>query len=258
MLKNQGQGIITHVEFDLEISVPQTNYRKVVSFARAFSLAHDECRNYVIAPIWILPRFNVRLKKTQYMDVFGKYDHVSGSTELSEQRPFEVPEKQKKLIFLDDFKDQPRGKGWLIDYWVRNQPSELMRIEVPNAYRHDLVFRGDATIWDSLLGNVNQHSGAFIDIPNLPPDTTFEIMAVARAEAGTTAKVKLWCHDRHPIFDAKSRETVTKTPSTDAQGENFRMLYTTTDSGWIRIHLHYVPGQGSIEIDKVSVRQLIQ
>jgi len=257
LVRNQGQGIISRVEFDIEVIVPQTTYKRVLKFAKELQLAHNEQKAYVVTPIWNFPRFEVALKSLKYSDFFGEYNRAAGEQKIAEQRPFAVPENRKNLIFLEEFTDLPRGKGWVIDYWGKGEPSDLMRI-VAEYRKHVLVFRGNQDAWDKVRGNKNQQSGAFLDFTGLPPETTFEISARVRSEPGTTGKFKLWCHDIHWLMNSKDRDTGESTPPIGTEFETVSMLYTTTNSGRLRIHLHYVPGDGAIEIDGVILRQLVQ
>ncbi len=257
LLKNRGQGIIDTVQFGAEISVPATGYRKVLNFNEQVQLAHAEQKAYLLAPIWNFPRYEVSLKNLQYSDFFGSYNRAAGRQRIAEQRPYGVPESRKKLIFFDDFIDQPVGRGWMIDYWGKRVPSELMCIE-HTADRHVLVFRGAAEDWDKVLGNKDQQSGAHIDFVNLPPEVTYEISARVRSVPDTTGKFKIWCHDMNWLTESKTRDTGDLTPPSGNDFTTVSMFYTTTSSSRLRTHLHYVPGAGAIEIDSVTLRQLEQ
>ena len=250
-ISNQGQGLIISLRLEIEIGVPGTAFTRTFTYEDEPRLAHNQTRLLTILPFTQLPRYEVRLKRVEYSDPFGKYKHFIGPSVIQDEHPQEIAEKNMQLVFVDDFKDQPNGKGWITDYWGGGQTPSNVYVDASKPDHHVLSLQGDRSRFANRSWN---ESGAFFDLPVLP-NQVFEITCRVRSLPGTTAQFKLWCHDNNLARDPKNRITPTRTPAVD--WETFSMLYMS-DTGQLRIHLHLIPDLGTIEVDLVTVKHFPQ
>jgi hypothetical protein len=96
--------------------------------------------------------------------------------------------------------------------------------------------------------------GAFLDLCNdIKRGSIYEIKCYVRSLPNTTMTFQLWLHDR------EGNESVLYPSSPivpKEDGEEIIGTFKATKSGCIRIHLHNSGGNGSIIVEKVSVKSV--
>jgi RHS repeat-associated protein len=100
----------------------------------------------------------------------------------------------------------------------------------------------------SLAQTGSIQGGSCQDVGGLVAGQSYQISVWVRADAGTTAQMYLWLHDTN---GGNGSTTPLLTPGQSWQ--RVTATYVANGTGMVRIHLHYVPGAGTIYYDDVRV-----
>jgi hypothetical protein len=252
-LRNVGNGYITRVTVKGKVEVPGRGYPPVQFVVeRRFNLNPYDIKFFTLLPISGLPKYRIILSSVEYYGYFVKLSDFDGRSEFQDSFPFDVPPEQREIIFYDDFYQIPAGDGWLMDFWGQNQPTNYIHVPEPLGNDHYLLLSGDDELY-SKVKHWKDQGGACRDLENIMAyGQSVRVSARVRSTTGTTAKVQLWCHDIQP--NEKNRKTDPITPG--ESWEDISMIYTSTQSPNLRVHLLYSPGEGEIHIDRVVVEGL--
>lgn len=250
-LRNVGNGYITRITVKGEVEVPGVGFPPVQFVVeRRFNLNPDDIKFFTLFPISGLPEFRIILSS---VDFYGYFVKLSlGRSEFQDSCPFDVPPERSDIFFDDDFYQIPAGNGWIMDFWGHYQPTEYMLVPEPLGDDHYMLLSGDDELFSKVYHWKDQ-GGAYKDfLKFLDYGLSVRVSARVRSTKGTTAKIQLWCHDINP--NQKNRMTNAITPS--ESWEDISMVYTSTQSPDLRVHLLYSPGEGEIHIDRVVVEVL--
>ena len=125
-------------------------------------------------------------------------------------------------------------------------------VPYPKGNDHYMMLSGDQKLF-SEFPHFNNQGGAHKDLMEIfDYGQTAKITARVRSLPQTTAKIQLWCSDLAPT--PKNRYTEAMTP--DQSWHDISMLFTSTQTSHLRIHLLYTPGEGQIQVDSVKVEGL--
>ncbi len=250
VVRNVGHGYITRIILNGIVEVPGKGFtaRKFM-VDRRFNLYPDDLIPFTILPISGLPGYKVTISSIKYYGYFVELSDFSGKKEIRDNYPFVIPPERRKKLFFDDFQNIPVGLGWILDFWGQWNQTNYCLVPPPSGNDHYLVLSGNEKIFTD-IPHFNNQGGAFIDLRDIfSYGSSAEITARVRSISGTTAKIQLWCHDLSP--NPKSRNTIAFTP--DQSWQEISMIYTSTNSPHLRIHLLYTPGEGEIQVDRVMV-----
>lgn len=252
-LRNVGRGYLTRITIAGSAQVPQTGTPAVpFKIDRRFNMHPDETKAITILPIAGLPEYSVRLTSVEYYGHFVKLHDYDGPSEFRDKYPFQVPSERRVPILLDDFADIPAGQGWVLDFWGTWQPTRYAYVPLPSGDDHFLCLTGNQALF-SAVPHFHGQGGAYKDLLGmLSYGQTVQVTARVRSVPGTTALVRLWCHDISP--NPKNRYSAELTPP--CQWQELSMLYTSTQSPNLRVHLLYTPGDGAIQVDRVTAEIL--
>jgi hypothetical protein len=188
----------------------------------------------------------------EYNGYFVKLSEYEGKRDFIDKHPFSIPPERRDIIFFDDFENVPAGQGWVLDFWGLWSPTNYNYVPPPSSNDHFMILSGDSRLFEEIPHYKNQ-GGAYKDLIDIfAYGQTAKVTARVRSLPETTAKIQLWCHDLSPT--PKSRQTDAITP--DQSWQEISMLYTSTQSRNLRIHLLYTPGDGQIQVDRVTVEGL--
>ncbi len=252
-LRNVGNGFITRITITGTAEVPGRGYPvKEFTVDRRFNLYPDQTNIFTILPISRLPEYKVNLTSIKYYGYFVTLSDYDGNNEIRGAYPFLIPPERKDIILHDDLEDFPAGQGWVLDFWGQWQPTNYIFVPPPTGNDHFMILSGNEKLFAEIPHYKNQ-GGAYKDLVNMFPfGATAKITLRVRSLPETTAKIQLWCHDIAPA--PKSRYTDAITP--DQLWQEISMLYTSTQTSNIRVHLLYTPGEGQIQVDSVTVEGL--
>lgn len=157
----------------------------------------------------------------------------------------EVRAEARPLVFEDDFLELPDGKGWSRNYW---QPPNL-KDDLKTCRIVDSCFR--------LAGTPEQlthprGNGAFKDL-DVEMYQQYEVVCRVRSDPGTTCRFQLWLHDISEGGKEPSAREPDPPRTLSTEFEDIDLTYQTTGTGKLRIHLHYLAGDGVIFVDSVKV-----
>ncbi len=252
-LRNVGHGFIKRVTIKGVVEIPDQNLPSVeFRVDRRFNLSPGDTLPFTLLPISGLPGYKVTLKSVRYSGHFVELTSYEGHSEFSGEHPFDVPLKRRESIFQDDFFDWPAGQGWVLDFWGQWKPTDYVFVRPPTQDQHYLVLSGDERLF-SEIHHVQNQGGACKDLMKvIAYGQTVKITVRVRSTPGTNASMQIWCHDIAP--NPKNRYTAPITPNQD--WHELSMLYTSTHTSNIRVHLLYSPGSGEIHVDRVNVEAL--
>jgi hypothetical protein len=156
---------------------------------------------------------------------------------------FLLKRTKRSLIFEDDFSNL---NGWHLNYWGTSNKPKTNRIE--NGF---MIFEANP----NEVNNAQHQYGAYIDINNgIYDNNKYEIICRVKSIEHTTMKFQLWVHDtRGDSINIRKPDTP-YTPSTNF--ETIKAIYQGNKKNALRIHLHNLPGEGMIIIDKVEVYKI--
>jgi len=252
-IRNVGHGYVTRIILKGSVEVPGRGF-PITQFTvdRRFNLPPDSAKPFTLLPISGLPEYKVILSSVKYYGYFVELSDFDGKREIREAYPFSIPPERSENLFFDDFENFPVGLGWVLDFWGQWQPTPYSFIIQPSGDNHYLILSGNDKLFTEFYHYKNQ-GGAYIDLRDkFTYGTTARITARVRSLPNTTAKIQFWCNDLAP--NPKDRFTNAITP--DQLWQEISMLYTSTQSPNLRIHLLYTPGEGEIHIDRVTVEVL--
>lgn len=149
---------------------------------------------------------------------------------------------RRSLIFDDDFSI---NKGWHLNYWGTTNPSKTNRIE-----NGSMIFEAKPE-----EVNNNQHEyGAFFDIKNgIYNDEKYEIICQIKSERNCSMKFQLWVHDtigENPQVNVKEPKYPYTPPN---EADTIKLNYRANESNALRIHLHALPGDGKIIVERLLI-----
>jgi len=155
-------------------------------------------------------------------------------------REGKIDNVRRFLFFSDDFAQKPNGRGWHLNYRPTEPPgSDLCRIE-------DSELRLAGTPQQLPQGE----NGASIDRPDVQHGRSYDIHCWVRSQRGGTIPFQLWIHDTTGAGEVR----VPRTPKRPrVKSERIRARFTGTASGALRVHLHYLAGEGAVWVDRVEV-----
>ncbi len=252
ILRNVGHGRITRIVIAGTAEITEVmNSAKSFYVDRMVNLAPDQTLNITLIPITNIPSFLVKIDRIEYEGHFDKMTRFYGPRQFERKAPFtDFSSEARETLFLDHFEAPPAGAGWVLDFWGQWGPTDYMNVPPPSGDDHYLVIRGNT---DLFAEHHKQQGGAFKDLLNIfSTGETVKVTATVKAHPGTTAKIRLWCHDN--TEEGKSSYSDEITPSIDRQ--ELSVLYTCRRSPNLRIHLLYAPGAGEIQVDKVLLEKL--
>ncbi len=253
VLRNVGQGFITRATIVGTAEVPNRGFQPVkFKIDRRVNLSPGNTLPFTILPISELPEYKVKLLSVEYYGHFVKLKDYDGLKEFKDIYPYSIPPERRVVIFFDDFENVPAGLGWILDFWGQWQPTNYIYVPMPNKNEHYLTMSGDEELFNQ-VPHYNSQGGAYRDLRDIMDyGQTIRVTAKIRSRPGTTAKFQLWCSDLYP--NPKNRYSIALTPTEDWQETS--LLFTSTQSPHLRIHLLYSPGKGEIQIDQVRVESL--
>ncbi|MCE7915935.1 MAG: hypothetical protein DYH15_15050 [Nitrosomonas sp. PRO4] len=253
VLRNVGYGYITRAIIKGHVSIPNRGYKETPFLVdRRINLSPGQTLAFTLLPISGLPEYKVSLDSVTYRSYFVEMQEYDGKYDFSEKHPYSIPPERTVVIFYDEFESMPAGQGWNLDFWGQWQATNYIFVPPPSQNEHFLILRGDQKVFSEFPHYQNQ-GGAFKDLQNIfTYGQTVKITARVRALPGTKARIQLWCNDLHP--NPKNRFSQPITPR--EQWEEISILYTSTNSPNLRIHLLYTPGDGEIYVDQVKVEGL--
>ena len=252
-LRNVGNGYITRVTVKGMVEVPGIGFPPVhFTIDRRFNLNPNGLIPFTLFPISGLPEYKVNLSSIEYYGYFVKLNDFDGKSDFQESFPFEVPLERRETIFYDDFYNFPAGQGWQLDFWGQWKPTDYIHVPEPSGNDHYLLLSGDEEVYAKHY-HWRDQAGACQDLMDIMTyGQSVRVSAIVRSTPGTTAKIQLWCHDIAP--NEKNRKTDPITP--EQSWHEISMIYTSTQSSHLRVHLLYTPGQGQIHVDRVIVEKL--
>jgi hypothetical protein len=253
VLRNVGQGFITRITINGTADVPNRGFEPVnFEIDRRLNLAPGDTLPITILPISELPEYRVKINSIEYYGHFVKLKDYDGPKEFQDSYPYSIPAERRVVLFFDDFENVPAGLGWSLDFWGQWKPTDYIQVPLPSKNEHYLVMRGNDELFKQIPHFQNQ-GGAYIDLlDKLTYGQTIEITAKVRSKPNTTAQIQLWCNDLHP--NPKNRYSEVITPTEEWQ--EVSLIYTSTQSPHLRLHLLYSPGDGEIQVDQVSIEVL--
>lgn len=253
VLQNVGHGVVTRATIEGRAEVPDHGFTPTeFKVDRRINLPPGDSLPFTLLPISGLPEYRIVLRSVTYYGHFVELTEYDGNKEITGEHPFAVPLGQRETLLDDDFVNIPAGQGWILDFWGQWMPTEYIFIPQPTQNEHYLLLSGDSSVFAKFTHHKNQ-AGAFKDLMGvLSYGQTVKITAKVRSTSGTTASLQLWCHDHAP--NPKNRYTEPVVPTSDWQ--EISMLFTSTQSRNLRIHLLYTPGVGEIHVDRVIVESL--
>jgi hypothetical protein len=253
VLRNVGKGIVTRVTIEGKAEVPGIGFQPVnFKVDRRFNLAPGGTCPFTILPISGLPEYKIQLTSVRYYGHFVDLKEFEGSNEIQGKHPFEIPIGQRDILLYEEFVNIPVGQGWVLDFWGQWKPTDYIFIPPPSQNEHFLLLSGNNEVF-SRFPHYNNQAGAYKDLMDvLSYGQTVEITAKVRSITGTAASIQLWCHDLAP--NTKNRYTEPIVPSSDWQ--ELSMLYTSTQTSNLRLHVLYTPGAGEIHVDSIKVEKL--
>jgi hypothetical protein len=253
VLRNVGHGIVTRATIEGVAEIPNRGIPPVeFKIDRQVNLPPGNSLPFTLLPISGLPEYKILLKSIRYYGHFVKLTEFDGNKEIIGEHPYEIPIEQRVSLLDEDFVIFPAGQGWILDFWGQWKPTSYIFVPQPTQNEHYLVLSGDNSVFAE-IPHFNNQSGAYKDMKEvLAYGQTVEITARVCSAPGTTSSMQLWCHDLAP--NPKNRYTEPVTPSQDWQ--ELSMLYTSTQSSNLRVHLLYTPGAGQIYVDRVRVERL--
>lgn len=252
-LRNVGHGTVTKVFIEGSAEVPGRGPAPIpFTIKRRFNLLPGATSAFTLLPIAALPQYRVRLGSLEYFGHFVTLRDFDGPKLFEDTFPFEVPPERRDILFSDHFESPPAGQGWTMDFWGMWQPNQFCFVPQPTSDDHFLILTGDPAQFLQ-YNHFNGQGGAFRDFPSIMSyGQTVKVTAYIRATPMATATVALWCHDLVP--NPKNRYSDSITPTEDWQ--ELSMLYTSTQSPNLRVHLLYSPGAGQIQVDRVVIEGL--
>lgn len=252
-IRNVGKGFATRVTITGSVEVPGRGFpTKVFTVDRRFNLNPGTTFPFTLLPISGLPEYKVKISQVKCYGYFAEISDFAGGNEFKESYPYVVPPERMDTIFFDDFINVPAGLGWIMDFWGQWKSTEYNFVPMPSGNDHFMIFSGDGSLFEQ-FHHFNNQGGAHQDLMEIfAYGQTAKITARVRSVHNTTAKIQLWCSDLAPT--PKNRYTNAIVPTQTWQ--EISMLYTSTQTPNLRVHLLYTPGEGQILVDNVKVEGL--
>lgn len=178
-----------------------------------------------------MDNLNIKVKtiidSIQHEEISGKnYEElkqISGEIE-------KIKEKSQQI---------PINNAWDLNHWGSN----YARLEGDK-----IVFTGFSTQY--------KEDGCNIDlIDYFEIGKTYEISCFAKSISYTTGKFKLWCHDKTDEPNGISKDTQFKVPPEN--GEQVKVIFKAAYNRNIRVHLQYLPGEGSVEVSDLRIMERV-
>ncbi|MBI3244337.1 MAG: hypothetical protein HYZ49_18820 [Chloroflexi bacterium] len=252
-LHNVGHGRITRILITGIAEVPSRGFHPInFKIKRRVNLPPEETIVFTLLPIAQLPEYKVQIASLEYSGHFVTMKDFDGPRVFQESYPFSIPQERKEILFFDDFENVPAGLGWVLDFWGQWKPTDYSYVPLPTGNDHYLVLSGDESQF-SATNHYMSRGGAYKDLVNsLVYGQTIQVTVRVRSVPGTSASIQLWCHDL--AANPKNRYSEKVIPQ--GEWQDISMLYTSTQTPHLRIHLLYFPGSGAIHVDKITVEKL--